>query len=627
MCGIAVVISTNDSPEQVERKLDSMERVQRHRGPDDRGKYVKVIESRIVVGLGHQRLSIIDLTAAGHQPMISACGRYIIVFNGEVYNYLELARDLPVNPLTDGTGSDTAVVLAALMEWGPQALSRLNGMWALAFFDSEQGSLIVSRDRLGKKPLYYYSDGKQLLLSSESKAILVAAGRNFQLDKEIVGSYLALGMMNHEDRSYFQGINCVPPASYAEVNLLTDPLGTLRFQRYWLHPNERDEKPVESCPSPRDMWGLLVDSVKLRLRSDVPLGILLSGGVDSACILAAAKEIQKNDGEIYALSVISDDVTANEEPFIDIAAQGLKPNLFKVKIDLDPISLLEELPEVCWFNDQPIFGLWSVAHRRLMRKADELGITVLLTGQGSDEQLCGYNKFFYFYILDCLRGSRWRDAASTFLGALLKGTILPEFTLREAKRYIPYLQNRRLRFPIGSALNGMTLPSLGMKTDFQSREWEDLRRYSLPMILHSEDRMSMSVSKEVRVPFLDYRLVDFLGSIPPAYKLRNGWTKAILREAAINAIPEAIRLRKDKKGFNIPEDSWARHDFRLEFERCFKGDMLSYDAGIIDRKELASFYSSYLSGNKLIVSRDIFRIYCFEMWLKSFKDHIAVGKS
>lgn len=622
MCGIAAILESSSDQAGVRKKLERIAQLQRHRGPDFQDILVESVACQGTLGLGHQRLSILDLTPDGNQPMVSACGRYVLIFNGEIYNYKELQIELQsFGPLLSPSTGDTAVVLTALARWGTSAFNRFNGMWALVFYDRQKQELLISRDRFGVKPLYWYHPSETWIMASEVKAILETAGRRFRLNRSTLQRFFIQGVPNSQEETFFEDIHEFPPASFLVIPLKRPFEGKPYFQRYWYHPFESKEGRIPVSQTAEAIQALFLDSVRIRLRSDVPVGVLLSGGIDSSSILAAAKKCASLDS-ITALSIVSSHSETNEEYYVDEVSRFLDCQVRKIKIDLNPLEMLDQLPEVCWLNDQPIGGLTAVAHKQLMSAAHQLGITVLLSGQGADEQLAGYNKYFYFYLMKCLRNLSWGEGLSMILGCLKNGTIFPEFSFREAKRYIPGLQIER-----GSYLNdhyfyGQTLAPLKFTNSYAEREWLDLTQFSIPWLLHYEDRMSMAMSKEIRVPFLDYRLVEAFARLPVHQKLRKGWTKYILRQAMKGLLPETITWRKDKKGFTMPEAKWIRHEFRGEFQHLFDHPMAACELGAIDQKKLQKSYARFVKGDIAINYKEIFSAYCFEIWLQRFHSYI-----
>lgn len=619
MCGVSGIISP--SRESLQTAISRMVCEMTHRGPDGEGTYLDTVSHSRHVALGHNRLSILDLSDQAAQPMRSADGRYAIVFNGEVYNYKEIARELEPDDLpSDGFG-DTAVVLASLRRWGPAAFAKFNGMWSILLYDAQEKTLTLSRDRFGVKPLYYYRDGESLYLASEVKAILSASGARLPVNPDVAIPYLTRGLLNFSEGTFFEGVTQFPAASYAVLDLRAPALGLLEPKRFWRHPFELGEEPSPGAVTPEEIRSVFLDAVRLRLRSDVPVGVLLSGGVDSSSIVGAIAEMNALDN-LSILSVTSDDPAQNEEPFVDIMARHSKLAPVKINVSNDPMVLLNRLSDACWFNDEPVCGVADIAHQRLMEAARARGIKVLLSGQGADEQLGGYNKFFYFWLQAMLGDRDYWGAARTFLQFARHSNTLYEFKFSEAMRYIGRSKLAKGTF-IAPAHQHRDTVDLSFQGSYPKREWIDLVRTSVPTLLHYEDRMSMSHSVEVRVPFLDYRLVELLARVHPSEKFAGGWTKSVFRKAIVGLVPREIQYRRDKKGFTVPEDSWMRGPFRPYVEAMFNGSMRADQLGFLSAPELRRAYGQFLVGKGMLNGRHFFRVMAFETFLNRFADHIA----
>jgi len=528
MCGIGFVWHREPDRTRLERDLAAIGRVQAHRGPDGHGTWVSQGGPTGIWGLAHQRLSILDLSARAAQPMRSHDGRHVLAFNGEIYNYKELRDDLTregIEMLAESSG-DSAVVLTALAHWGPAAFARFNGMWALVLVDTVTRTALCARDRFGKKPLHIYRDAARLVIASELKSVLAvvpdgAFGAPLHVDRVSVGNYLARSVVNHSTRTFVEEVRQLEPASWARVALDGMPDAPFESQRYWRHPFERG--PLEPL---RDPVGALraafVRSVDLRLRSDVPVGVLLSGGLDSSAILGAVASLGRAPN-VVTLTVTSDDPASDERRFARAAAKHCGVEPVEINVDRDPRALFDALPDAVWHNDQPLASLSAVAHQALMTRARELGVTVLLTGQGADEQLGGYTKYLPFYALDALRRGAWWELGRTLGGALWHTEWSRYANLGEVRRYLtPGERGGSASRWLGPALRGVPLEHIGARGSYAEREFLDLTRFSVPMLLHYEDRMSMSRSREVRVPFLDVDLVEVLARVPAAEKLRDG---------------------------------------------------------------------------------------------------------
>ncbi len=619
MCGLSAIVSPRENALQA--TILSMMSVMSHRGPDGEGVYADKVCETSFLALGHNRLSIIDLTDQAAQPMKTRDGRFVLIYNGEVYNYMEIAKELDATELPRGSFGDTAVVLAALVKWGPQALSKFNGMWALILYDTQEKRLLISRDRFGIKPLYYYRDGSQLFLASEIKAILVGSQARFSINANIAIPYLTRGLLNCSEDTFFTGIREFPPASYQVIDLRKGCQVLPPTQRFWLHPFENGEQPQIGAVSPEQLRFLFLDSIALRLRSDVPVGVLLSGGLDSSSIVGGIARAGALEN-VTMFSMIVNDPMVSEEAFIDLMAQWGRVDTHKLNISNNPFALLDRVSDGCWFNDEPAWGISDLAHMQLMELARSQGIKVILSGQGADEQLGGYNKFFYFWILILLKNGHIVDAAKTLLQFALHSNKLYEFRADEAIRYVgkSWLASRTFIPPAHLHHDGI---DIGFKESYIEREWIDLTKTSLPVLLHYEDRMSMSQSVEVRVPFLDYRLVESLSRVHPSEKFDGGWTKSIFRKAIDGLVPRQIQYRRDKKGFAVPEDEWMRGVFKPRVKALFESEMRADAQGYIDARRLRRLYSSFTAGHGLLNGRHFFRAFAFETFLRRFARYIA----
>lgn len=618
MCGVSAILSQH--VEGLKEAISSMVSVMNHRGPDGHGTYIDQISQSSYLALGHNRLSIIDLTEHAAQPMKSRDGRYVLIYNGEVYNYREIARELERDDLPmDGFG-DTAVVLAALARWGPAALSKFNGMWALLLYDSQEKTLLVSRDRFGIKPLYYYRDRDAVVFASEIKAILAASPSQFSINLDVAIPYLTRGLLNVSEDTFFTGIQQFPPASYQVIDLRRRSESPPKPERFWLHPFEAGEEPTVGRVSPEQLRAVFLDAVTLRLRSDVPVGVLLSGGVDSSAIVGAIAKTRSLDN-LTVLSVTSDDPAASEERFIDLMSTFVHVVPKKVNVSNDPLALLNRLSEACWFNDEPVGGVSNIAHLRLMELARSLGIKVVLSGQGADEQLGGYNKFFYFWLQELLRQGKYLAAAKTIAQFAAHSNTLYEFRISEAIRYLDKVRLVSSTFIAPEHQHRDTM-DIGFQDSYAKREWIDLVKTSVPALLHYEDRMSMSQSVELRVPFLDFRLVECLARVHPSEKFDGGWTKSIFRKAIAGLVPREIQYRRDKKGFNVPEDAWMRGAFKPRVMEMFNSGMRAGDLGLVDTEKLRALYATFLAGRGYLNGRHFFRVYAFETFVRRFEAKI-----
>ena len=540
MCGILGEIS----PETL--KLENWKKAchsQNHRGPDNNGDWYGQLNDW-KISLAHQCLSILDLSTNGSQPMLSKDSSSILVFNGEIYNYIELKLELESCGKIFESSSDTEVLLEALDEWGiEETQKKLNGMWAFAWYDTKNKKVFLSRDRTGEKPLYVNFKDNTLRFSSELRSLLFLNNKKFNLNFQKIYEFLKFGLIDSSDETYFKGITQVKPGTFSSYGLDSEVMN-LEVESYWECPvkgKENQEFP-EFCSELRDDF---IDSVKLRLRSDVPVGILLSGGIDSTAIAGAAKELGAKD--ITLLSYISDDPKFDESGFIRIAAEYLKFPLIEVSLPKEPSKLFKHLVDATNYMDGPVGSFGNISHYLLMKAAKEKGITVILSGQGADELFCGYKKYLGFYMIELFKKGLFVKSISIFLGFIFNKSIINQFNISQAKRYLPFL-NKRKHFYGANLLNLLNPDlSLGPDNSVSKRQLKDLKKFSIPSLNHSEDRMSMAWSREIRLPFLDKRIIEKAIPAPTNYKIKNGWTKFALRHAVKDFIPTEISWRKDKK--------------------------------------------------------------------------------
>jgi asparagine synthase (glutamine-hydrolysing) len=503
----------------------------------------------------------------------------------------------------------------------------MNGMWAVVLLDNAKGEITLSRDRFGVKPLYTYFGGEGFFVSSEIKAILEVAERRFEVATDVANAYVHQGLLCVGGNTFFKGIKEFPAGHLATLQLQDLGNKKLEHKRYWtITPTySTDSTECELIELVRDTF---FHAVKLRLRSDVPVGVLLSGGIDSSAIAATVHELDRSRDDITLLSAVGADGSSDEQPFIDIMANHLDRRVHKLVLRYSPSEALNMISEATWFNDEPIGSFSTVAHWLLMEKARELGVTVLLSGQGADEILCGYKKYLVFYLHELLRGGHFRIAAQTGSRFVRNGNVVSQFTYQEAKRYLP----RWLRFSEidvrGPALldTSETIPVGLNGNEVIARQVVDLERLSVPALVHYEDRMSMAAAREIRLPFLDYRLVSLLVSLPVEYKLRDGWTKWIFRRAMQGLLPNEIAWRKDKQHFIVPQNEWFRSELRGPVLKLLATEWLTEHLGLIDRPKLRARYEAYLrqsTGNGVLSFKDIFSPIALELWARRFEKHLC----
>jgi asparagine synthase (glutamine-hydrolysing) len=554
MCGLAVMLGLNRPADAA--VLSRMAQAIAHRGPDDSGLYLDG-----PVGFGFRRLSILDLSPAGHQPMSGDDGQLVIVFNGEIYNYVELRKELRAAGYRFQSSSDTEVLLAAYRHWGSGCLSRLNGMWAFVIHDRRRGVLFGARDRFGVKPLFVHHGRDHWLLASEIKAILASGLYQRATNWQVAADFLAFGRLEERPATFFADVESVPPGFAFELRLD----GAWTQWRYWSLP-DREQEPVPHLED--TVAALLEDAVRIRLRSDVPVGVCLSGGLDSTAVTCA---MARNGSR--PLAFCYHEPAFDERPFIGDTLEQTGAELRR--ITLSPEATWDTLTEVLQFQDEPIHSGAPIAGYHLMKLAAQSGVKVVLNGQGADEVFAGYSHYFnhhWYTLLGTGRAARaWQEirayagghrqrAGRLFLSAL------GHLVHHQLRRFAPYrdLAGRRKRWRLEREgwFNDSFFDQIGVDdrvadADLDPALRRSVTRAPLPLFLRIEDRNSMAHGVEVRLPFLDYRLVSLAFRVPSDLKLSGMWNKALLRESLRGRIPESVRSRVDKMGFPTSLHTWT----------------------------------------------------------------------
>lgn len=618
MCGFFGIVCNESELGSLRGRIERAHGVQQHRGPDMQGEKVLAGPNGRVVYLAHQRLSILDLSEAGRQPMSDQSSENWIAYNGEIYNYRELAAQIGFKPVG---GSDTEVALEYFRRFGVQAsLPQFNGMWGLAWFSGTDGALYLTRDRAGVKPLYYAHSEGQLYFASEIKTLLVLMGRRQRLNLQVIGEYLSQSLQDTSDATFFQDIRALTPGSYARVDLADQSLA-VKPVTYW-DPFRSSASSSSVSDVVDQVRQIVTDSVKLRLRADVPVGILLSGGVDSSIIAASAKKTIGEHGDISVLSAVSPGRPGDESHFIDQVTSHLKLKTTKVNTDWGAAEAMNLLRKVTWFNDSPLGSFSNVAFYLLMQRAHEAGVKVVLSGQGGDELFCGYRKYLGFYLQELVAQRQIGKLLVVGSQFVLNGG-LRQFNLVEAKRY---LQKKVDSNALGPAMtDAYVAVYLGKGSEGMARrQWEDYRRFSVPYLTHYEDRASMAFSREVRLPFLDYRLVELMLNAPMDAKLAKGWTKYALRKAFADQLPEPIIWRKDKQGFSMPQEEWLRGDLKPVWLEMLHPQAQIFRRGIMNHSGLMAKFEAFCAG-KSVWYREIFAPLALEVWLEQFAEFIETA--
>ena len=596
-----------------------------HRGPDGDGIYIDG-----AVGLGFRRLSILDLSHAADQPMASDDGQLILVFNGEIYNYVELRRELESLGHQFKSTGDTEVLLHSYREWGRDCLKKFNGMWAFVIYDRRRRLLFGSRDRFGVKPMFFYRSKDCLLFASEIKAFLGSGICHSGPNWKVVSDYLLRQSLDESAESFFEGIEKIAPGSAFEVSLS----GDFTTWRYWSLP----EVDAEQEDDPAGQFAeLFEDAVRLRMRSDVPVGVCLSGGLDSTAIICAmARQWGGSQQPLHAFTYHA--VEFDESPYIADTIRQTQAHLNL--LETNPLQAWSTLGKVLHFHDEPVHAMSAVIGFELMGLAASKGVKVVLNGQGADEVIGGYSSYFSDYWYTLLRDGKVREVwneidsftslhggnnLSLFLTALRQ---LVKVALRKANSYqqLARWKNRRAirRHPwFTTELSEQT-----ERDDRPGNHWtldgilrQSVERGPLPLYLRLEDRNSMAHSVESRLPFLDYRLVSLVFKSAAQWRIRGPWNKYLLREAMRQRIPESVRTRVDKMGFPVPQGKWISGAWYNLLQEFLESQAMR-ERGIYDLAAIRRDLDLHRQG-KVDVSGMLFSVVQLELWASQ---HKALGR-
>lgn len=616
MCGIAGMVGSGPA----EAKLDLLRRmnaVQRHRGPDDEGVFVDA-----GVGLSLVRLAVLDRSPAGRQPMSTPDGRYTIVHNGEVYNYLELRRMLEgTGPFT--TGTDTEVILRAYTQWGPACVERFVGMFSFAIWDRAESVLFCARDRFGIKPFYYAEDGGRLVFASEIKALL-QTGLPRRPCLAALHDYLVRGHYDHSSATFFDGVWRLPPGH----TLTARPGEPASLRRYYWLPDRLDpQAEVKEEVAVATLRELLEDAVRLRLRADVRVGVSLSGGLDSSTLLALVDRGGAAAGEVEAFSCVYPEAGVSERPWIELMAKATRrPVHFSL---MRQAELSRALEAMTWHQEEPFGGVPTLAWVGLYQATRRRGVTVLLDGSGLDDILGGYRHHHAAYLADLFRNGDhatfraefegyqrawrvdWRQALRDLQGAAqddwttkamdASDPVRPECLTRDFLRRGP--EPEPFPRPFGSPLKDLM--------------FQGLAGTKIPRALRFKDRASMAFSRELRVPFLDHRLVEFCFGLPERFLVRDGMTKYLLRQAMAGLLPEEVRTAA-KRSVPVPQREWLGSALREWVEAVLESRSFA-SRGIVDAPQARQQYRRFCGGERAN-SFYVWQWVNLEMWFRLFID-------
>lgn len=665
MCGITSFIAFTGkytTPKQIEQMNNQI----RHRGPDDEGYYCLTTdgqqlilsgsetaknntqslapyypqqqitnhqEQHISLALGHRRLSILDLSPLGHQPLSIDNNNYWISYNGEVYNYLEIRQELEILGYKFISHSDTEVILTAYKHWGTQCLDKFNGMFAFIIYDASNKHVFIARDRFGVKPLYYYSDDSGIYLASEIKQFTQLVSWQPCLNHQIAHDFLVYGLSDHTSQTMFEDVEQLRGGEYAIINTLNFTSITDFQIKRWYHL-DTSTKQVKYDIASQKFKDLFIDSVRLRLRSDVKVGSCLSGGLDSSAIVSVMANLLKENSSselLNTFSACSMHKEFDEKEYIDEVVTRSKAKPFFCYPNLD--DLLEVNDKLTWHQDEPfgstsIFAQWSV-----FEQAKKQNVTVMLDGQGADEQLAGYQGlYFQIYLNELLSNGRIVKfvqeikAFNKIHGIAIKSTLIksvislfPPTLKKQIGKFlgkplynISWLNNDAFSY---HDINPFLVGGMNNRS-VKDTLYAQIIHNNLSMLLHWEDRDSMAHSIESRIPFLDYHLVEFLFSLPTEYKINSGITKKILRDALDGILPDKIKNRMSKLGFATPEEIWVKQNHQLFRNKLIEA--IEICPSIFNRVQVLIIFDEIISGKRAF-DFWLWRIISFGTWFKLFK--------
>lgn len=638
MCGIAGFIDwrSGAAPEDLSATARAMARAISHRGPDDEGVWV---DAATGIGLGHRRLSIVDLSAEGHQPMVSHSGRFVAVFNGEIYNYEELRQELDSRgaPRSWRGGSDTEVLLAACEVWGVEgAIQRSNGMFAIAIWDSRERQLVLARDRMGEKPLYYGWQGRALLFGSELKSLRVHPQFENRMEARALPLFVRFGYVP-APLSIYSGISKLPPGCLLRVPLRADA-GSVRPEPYWQIPIPEAEHPMDAGSAAEQLEHLLRDAVRIRMHSDVPLGAFLSGGVDSSTIVALMQLQSARPVRTYSIGFRESGYDEAAEAGSVARALATEHTQLYVTAD-DALKVVPMLPDI---YDEP-FADSSQIPTYLLSKLTRRSVTVALSGDGGDELFGGYVRYIQarsiMRVYELLPAWSRRGCARALAFAARAGSDRLTGLLGSARTHITRERLDKLsevialsgyrelygrlvsqwadpRSVVAAPIETPTLlddDAIAGRID-SAASWMmyvDQLTYLPDDILVKVDRASMAVALEARVPFLDHRVVEFAASLPLKLKLANGVGKWLLRQVLYKYVDRRM-VERPKQGFGVPIADWLRGPLR-EWAEELLGEPALSRCGLFNTGVIRDAWTQHLAGGRNF-QHPLWVILMFQAW-------------
>ena len=631
MCGICGKLAFGSGETVSPGLTRSMADAIRHRGPDDEGYYVSG-----PIGLGFRRLSIIDLQS-GHQPLANEDGSVWIVFNGEIYNYQELREFLLGKGHQFRTRTDTEVIVHLYEELGVDCLQKLRGMFGFALWDGRSQTLLLARDRVGIKPLYYHLTDRSLVFASEIKAILADPSVDRQIAPEIIDRFLTFLYVPGEE-TLLKGIRKLAPGHYL---LAKD--GKASVHQYWDLDFAEGSSGISVRRAEEELVDLLAETVRLHMIADVPVGVLLSGGVDSTAVLSLAAQETRKKVSTFTVGFAGHEF-ADERPYAKLASQRYGTDHYEMTISASDFAGF--LPKYVWHMEEPVCEPPAIALYFVSRLARE-HVTVLLSGEGGDEAFAGYSNYRNLVWLE-----RMKHGGPLLRSALAGGMSLADSLLhkRRLAKYVPLMNDRfpdyyfsRTSNPHRNSGNGLgrlysaefnsvvdRQQSVKPLRALQNRArnygtldamlYIDTKTWLPDDLLIKADKMTMANSLELRVPLLDHKVLEFAASLPSGFKLNGMTTKFIFKNALSDRIPREIRERK-KTGFPVPYESWLRKELKDQVWNVLM-DRKTVDRGFFNKDAVEGLLKANFNGHDR--SKDVFSLLCLELWQRTFLEDEAV---
>ncbi|MEI6122619.1 MAG: asparagine synthase (glutamine-hydrolyzing) [Bacteroidota bacterium] len=675
MCGIAGILDFNSNEQSIAARLKIMSDTLKHRGPNDEGfaffnetesfiygandtqpeswnnafayspkNHIDNFSEDVFLGIAHRRLSVIDLSAAGHQPMCNADKSIWIACNGEIYNYIELREELEEKGMTFRTKSDIEVLLKAYEYWGLRFLDKLNGMWSFVIFNRKENFLIACRDRFGVKPFYYYHQNNMLAFASEQKA-LYTLPLDTAINHQAVYNYLVQSKVEIDENGFYHNVKELLPSHYFIYDLNTRQFRVNRYYQLSVNPSAEKFNELKSREMIEQTRQKIVSSVELRLRSDVPVGFCLSGGIDSSSIIGVAKHINDSrhlkqlQGNLHAFTATHPNQACDESKWAEQVVT--KNNLNWHKTECSAAQLFDELQTIIYYQDAPLFSTSTYAQNAVMKKAKQEGITILLDGQGADELFAGYVPFYISFYIGLIKKFRLGNLASECMNlkhAPLNASVLFKSLLKvalneslsESAKNSLYKKTHNETSFLSADFLKQNNSNLSMAQDYSSKNMNRLlhdffTHNYLKNLLRWEDRCSMQYSIESRTPFADdINLIESVFSMPAAYKIHKGWSKYLLRNAMKDVLPQSIYRRTDKLGFATPQTFWLMNENKRM--KSIIQDLQHYDTdNIVDTQKIFYNWQRIFSTIANKSSQDfVWRYLNYLIWRKTNQNGVSL---